>query len=91
MLRFSAVPSPYRDETESLRAEVARLRADLARRRVAHGKVAVLLVAVDFGTILALRPWLNGPSDAKFWGAFAIVVGIGIAAAASALGFRDKG
>ncbi len=82
--------SPYRDETESLRAEVARLQKELARRRVAHGGVALLLVATDFGAIVALRPWINGGTDAQFWGALAIVTAIGVAAIASALGFRKK-
>jgi hypothetical protein len=81
---------PYRDENESLRAEIARLQAELARRRVAHGRLAVFLVVVDFLAVMGLRPWLNGPSDAKFWAALAVVVGIGIAAAASAAGFRQK-
>ncbi len=82
--------SPYRDENESLRAEVARLRAELARRRKAHGGVALLLAATDFGAILALRPWLNGDSDLRFWLGAAVVMGIGVAAVASALGFRNK-
>lgn len=82
--------SPYRDENESLRAEVARLQKELARRRVAHGGVGLLLAAVDFVAILALRPWLNGGSDAQFWAALVVVVGIGLAAVASAIGFRKK-
>jgi hypothetical protein len=81
---------PYRDENESLRAEVARLQAELAKRRVAHGRVALFLVVVDFVALMALRPWLNGPSDAKFWAALAVVAGIAVAAAASAAGFRQK-
>jgi len=82
--------SPYRDETESLRAQVARLQKELSRRRVTHGGVALLLVATDFVAIVALRPWLNGGSDVQFWGSLAVVVGIGVAALASALGFRNK-
>jgi hypothetical protein len=81
---------PYRDENESLRAEIARLEAELAKRRVAHGRLAILLVVVDFVAVMVLRPWLNGPSDAKFWAALVVVVGIGVAAAASAAGFRQK-
>jgi len=84
------VTAPYRDENESLRAEVERLRAELAARRVTHGKLAVALVAIDFLAIVALRPWLNGRSDVQFWLGVAIVVGIGATAAASALGFRKK-
>jgi hypothetical protein len=82
--------SPYRDENESLRAEVARLRKELARRRVAHGWLALGLTATDFLAVLALRPWLNGTSDARFWVSVVVVVGIGVAAIASAFGFRRK-
>jgi tRNA nucleotidyltransferase/poly(A) polymerase len=81
---------PYRDENESLRAEVERLRAELAKRRVAHGRLAILLVLLDLGALLVLRPWLNGPSDEKFWAALAILAGIAVAAGASAIGFRSK-
>ena len=80
--------SPYRDETESLRAEVARLRAELAARRVSDGRLALFLVAVEFFAIVTLRPWLNGPSDVKFWFAVAVVAGIAVAAGASAVGWR---
>lgn len=82
--------SPYRDENESLRAEIARLRDELARRRVSHGRLALFLAVLDFGAILALRPWLNGTDDAKFWLGLLVVVGIGVAAAASALGVRSR-
>jgi hypothetical protein len=82
--------APYRDENESLRAENERLRRELAKRRIAHGRLALLLVVIDFVAVLALRPWLNGPSDAKFWSALAVVVGVAIAAAASAAGFRQR-
>lgn len=77
---------PYRDENTSLRAENERLRADLAKRHRASARrgLTVFLVALDFGAIVALRPWLNGGSDAAFWGAFVIVVGIALAAVASA-------
>ena len=81
---------PYRDENESLRAEVARLRAGETRSRVTQGKLALLLVVVDFVAISTLRPWLNGPSDLKLWTGVIIVVGIAIAAVASAHGFRRK-
>ena len=84
------MPGPYRDENESLRAEVARLRAELGSRRVAQGKLALLLVALKPGwwPVLAVRPWLNGTSDMKLWTGLVIVVGIAIAAVASARGFR---
>jgi hypothetical protein len=81
---------PYRDENESLRAEIRRLQAELAKRKVAHGRLALLLVAVDFVAVMALRPWLNGPSDGKFWAALVVILGIAAAAAASAAGFRQK-
>ena len=82
------MPDPYRDENESLRAENARLRAQLGSHRVTQGKLALLLVVVDFVAIVALRPWLNGTSDLKFWSSLLIVVGVAIAAVASARGFR---
>ena len=82
------VTSPYRDENDSLRAEVARLRAALAKRRSANGGVALLLVGVDFLAALALRPWLNGASDMKFWMGLAVVVGIAFAAIVNAVGIR---
>jgi hypothetical protein len=84
------VAGPYRDENESLRAEVARLRAEIGSRRVTQGKLAMLLVVVDFVAIVALRPWLNGTSDLKLWTGLIIVVGVAIAAVASAHGFRPK-
>ena len=81
---------PYRDEIESLRAEVARLRVEIGSRRVAQGKLALLLVVVDFAAISALRPWLNGASDLKLWTGLVIVVGVAIAAVACARGFRRQ-
>ena len=81
---------PYRDENESLRAEVARLRAELGSQRVAQGKLALLLVVVEFAAILTLRPWLNGTSDLKLWLGLVIVIGVAIAAVAAARGFRHK-
>ncbi len=88
MATLPAVPAPYRDENESLRAEVARLRAELGTRRVARGRLALLLVAVEFVAILSLRTWLNGSSDLKFWTSLAVVLGIALAAVAAAFGFR---
>jgi hypothetical protein len=82
------VADPYRDENESLRAENMRLRAQLGSQRVTQGKLALLLVVVDFVAIVALRPWLNGTSDIKFWSSLLVVFGVAIAAVASARGFR---
>ena len=82
------VTSPYRDENESLRAEVTRLREELAKHRSANGRSAVLLVGVDFLAVLALRPWLNGASDMKFWMGLTVVVGIALAAIVNAVGVR---
>lgn len=79
---------PYRDENTSLRAENERLRADLAKRRSGRRGLTIALVALDFGAIVALRPWLNGGSDGAFWGAFVIVVGIALAAIVSAFAGR---
>ena len=83
-------PNPYRDETESLRAEVTRLRTELARHRAANGWLALVLVGVDFMAVVALRPWLNGGSDVKFWLGLSVVVGIALAAMASAFGIRRR-
>ena len=85
-----SVAGPYRDENESLRAEVARLRAELGARRVSQAKLALLLVAIEFVAIVALRPWLNGTSDGKLWTGLAVVVGVAVAAVACARGFRRK-
>jgi fermentation-respiration switch protein FrsA (DUF1100 family) len=80
--------SPYRDELESLRAENARLRAELARRGQSRPRVAVALVALDVASMFLLRPWLNGSDDLRFWAGLGIVLALGIAAAASALGYK---
>ncbi len=82
--------SPYRDETASLRAEVARLRRELAKGRKASGGLAFLLVAIDFLAIMALRPWLNGASDAKFWLSTTVAFGIALAAIVSAVGIKRR-
>lgn len=80
--------SPYRNEIETLRAENERLQRELSARRVTHGKLAVLLVVVEAIALVVLMPWLNARSDAKFWGALAILLGIAAAAAISAFGNR---
>lgn len=71
--------SPYRDENESLRAEVQRLRAQLAGRK-SRLWLGLALVAADFAAVMALRPWLNGASDARFWSALAVVVVLAVSA-----------
>ncbi len=85
---FAQMTSPYRDELESLRAENARLRAELSARRVGRPGLALALMALDIGSIFALKPWLNGGDDLRFWAGLVAVVGIAIAAAASALGYK---
>jgi len=80
--------SPYRSEVESLRAENVRLRAELASRRRARPGLAVALVALEVSAIAIFRPWLNGSSDAKFWTGLFVVLGVAIAAAFSALGYK---
>jgi hypothetical protein len=80
--------SPYRDELESLRAENARLREELARRSAGRPRLAMGLLALDVASIFLVKPWLNGSDDLRFWVGLGIVVGIAIAAAASALGYK---
>jgi hypothetical protein len=77
----------YRDETASLVAENERLRAELERHRGPGRRTAqaLALIASDFAAVLLLRPWFNGESDAKFWGAVAISVALAAAAIAYVL------
>ena len=70
------MPAPYRDENDTLRAENARLRAKLSKRSGASRSATAALLVLLFGAIVFLRPWLNGESDGKFWGAVAILAGI---------------
>jgi hypothetical protein len=76
----------YRDETASLVAENARLRTELARVRGPRRRAAavVALVVADVVTGLALRPWFNGGSDAKFWMATLLVAALTFGAVACA-------
>jgi hypothetical protein len=80
---------PYRDETSSLRAENERLRSELATRKAMRSRpvLAVGTAAADVIAYVLLRPWLNGGTDAGFYGALAILAALAIAAAAFALGF----
>jgi hypothetical protein len=80
--------SPYRDELETLRAENARLRRELAARRESRPLLALGLVALDVVAVLLVRPWLNGAADFPFWTSLGVVVGIAVAAAASAMGYK---
>ena len=80
---------PFRDENDTLRAENARLRARLAKRNGTRRGITWLLTVSIFGAVVLLRPWLNGESDAKFWGALVIVGGIALAAILSVLPFRQ--
>jgi hypothetical protein len=78
----------YRDETASLVAENARLRAELERIRHPRRRLgaAAGLVAFDVVVGLGLRPWFNGGSDAKFWLASAVVALLALGAAWFAFG-----
>lgn len=80
---------PYRDDRVSLRAENERLRSALAVRRSPRSRpvLAVATAAADVVAYVFLRSWLNGNSDALFWGALLVLVGLAVAAAAFALGF----
>jgi hypothetical protein len=77
----------YRDETTSLAAENARLRSKLARTRGPRRRLgaAATLAALDIVMALALRPWFNGASDAKFWAACALVSLLALGATAFAV------
>jgi hypothetical protein len=85
------MPAPYRDENETLRRENARLKGELAKRARGRLAVALLLLGADFLAVTALRPWLNGGSDLKFWSALIVVVGIAGAAVACAFGREASG
>ncbi|HWL89710.1 MAG TPA: hypothetical protein VNO21_28095 [Polyangiaceae bacterium] len=82
---------PYRNETESLRVENERLRVALRARRRGHVGVTLALVFLSLVALFVLQPWLNAASDVRFWGAVAILVTLGIAAALSAFGYRRAG
>jgi hypothetical protein len=77
----------YRDETASLVAENARLRAELTRVRSPRRRAAAALVltVTDVTAVLALRPWFNGGSDVKFWAAAILVAVLTLGAVACAL------
>lgn len=62
----------YRDEKDSLRAENERLRAELTGRRRGRPWVAIALALSAGLALVLLLPWLNG-TDARFWGALAIL------------------
>ena len=79
---------PYRSEVESLRAENERLKLELSKRRVARPVLALVLAVLDPALVIFLRPWLNGPSDAGFWGAVGAIGLVALAAVAAALGRR---
>jgi hypothetical protein len=82
--------SPFRDEVESLRHENARLRAELEVRRGPRAGLALALAVVDVVAATMLRPWLNAPSDAPFWGALAILGGITFTAGWAAVGYKRR-
>jgi hypothetical protein len=83
------VGAPYRDELESLRRENERLRAALSKRGSTYPKLALILVALDVVLAVVLRPWLNGANDSRFWTAVSALAGLGLAAAALAIGRRS--
>jgi hypothetical protein len=83
------VGAPYRDELESLRRENERLRAALWKRGSTYPKLALILVALDVVLAVVLRPWLNGANDSRFWTAVSALAGLGLTAAALAIGRRS--
>jgi hypothetical protein len=76
------MPTPYRDENESLRHENEQLRSRLGKPLGPRLWVGLALVAADFGAAMILRPWLNGSDDVKFWAGLAIIAVIAVAATA---------
>jgi len=92
-LTLARVTSPFRDEIETLRRENARLHAELARARAPRlpgvGR-SLSLLAADVVAAMLLRPWLNASSDARFWGAIAILGAITLAAALAAVGYKRR-
>lgn len=84
---MSPVPTgPYRDENASLRADLARLRAQRSWRMGPRAALAIALVPVEFGAVVLLRPWLNGASDTKLAAALAALAMLAAAALAAAYG-----
>jgi hypothetical protein len=84
------VTSPFRDELETLLRENESLRSQLARPRVARPVRGFTLIGVDIAAAMLLRPWLNAGSDARFWGALAILAAITLAAGWAALGYKQR-
>jgi hypothetical protein len=74
---------------ETLRRENERLRALLSRGRRSRPVVAFALAGADVAGAIALRPWLNDGSDARFWSALVLLGAVTVAAAWAALGYRE--
>ncbi len=87
---FARMTSPYRNEIESLRAENARLRAELGARRRVPGMalLAACFCVLDVLAILALKPWLNGGDDGRFWAAVGVIFTLAAFAVGSAVGYK---
>ncbi len=77
------MPTPYRDENDSLRHENEQLRSKLGKPMGRRLWIGLGLVGLDFGAAMLLRPWLNGGDDVKFWAALAIIAAIAVAATVS--------
>jgi hypothetical protein len=84
------VTSPFRDEVETLRRENERLRALLSQVRRSRPVFALALAGADIAGAIALRPWLNDGSDARFWAALGLLGAVTVAAAWAALGYRQR-
>ena len=92
-LTLRPVTSPFRDELETLRHENQRLQLELARARTPRAPrltAGLALVGLDVVAAMTLRPWLNGGSDASFWGALSVLGVITLAAALAVVGYKRR-
>jgi hypothetical protein len=72
---------PYRDDRESLIAENASLRRELARLRRRRAWPALASLATYLLILTELRDWLNGTDPVRYWLAIlSLVIALGASA-----------